>query len=194
MKPLDWVSPAPANWPDQQVVTEATEIEGSQSHTPGSVQPVAMFETLQKTTLGIVNVHKAQARTVRFQRRTGLVEHTCDDNVVADGVHAKGHEQGREVVIDETIFRERAIAVERACVRPIWRQIYTVKSVVINIDTALAEIRQVEVGLAIDEGLVRPVKADPSVALPTMIACVEGGATPGPRPTSGFHPQSCHQP
>jgi hypothetical protein len=138
--------------PDQQVVTEATEIEGSQSHTPGSVQPVTMFEALQETAPGIVNVHKAQTRTVRFERRTWFVEHIRDDNVVADGVHAKGDERGWEVVIDKTIFRERAIALERAGVRLVWRQIYAVESVVINIDTALAKIRQVEVRLAIDEG------------------------------------------
>ena len=36
--------------------------------------------------------------------------------------------------------------LSRARVRPVWQQIDTIKSVVINIDTAFAEIRKVEVG------------------------------------------------
>jgi len=42
------------------------------------------------------------------------VEHVGDDDVVADGVYSKGHEEGREVVILEIIFRKQVNAVEQA--------------------------------------------------------------------------------
>ena len=42
------------------------------------------------------------------------MEHVGDDDVVADGVYSKGHEEGREVVILEIIFRKQVNAVEQA--------------------------------------------------------------------------------
>src|SRR6267154_2838411 len=64
--------------PDEQVVAEAPEIERRQSHAPRSVQPIAVFETLQEVARGSINVHKAQSRPVGFKARTILVKHVGD--------------------------------------------------------------------------------------------------------------------
>src|ERR1700676_910013 len=40
--------PSTGELPDQQVVAEASEIERSQSHAPRSVQPIAVFQSLQQ--------------------------------------------------------------------------------------------------------------------------------------------------
>jgi len=45
--------------PDEQVVAETSEIEGSQSHAPRSVQPITMLETPQEPACRTVNIHKA---------------------------------------------------------------------------------------------------------------------------------------
>src|SRR5882724_3303920 len=71
---------------DEKVVTEPSEIKGSQSDTPRSVQPINVFETAHETTCGTVNVHKAQARSVRFEDRTLLVQHIGDDDIVANSL------------------------------------------------------------------------------------------------------------
>ncbi len=52
MKPLDCLVPAAGELPDQQIVTEASEIERCQCTRPRSIQPRSMFETPQELSRG----------------------------------------------------------------------------------------------------------------------------------------------
>lgn len=58
---------APGELSDQQTVTESSEIGRSHCHTPGSVQPIAVFE-MERT----INVHEAKAWAVSFSRRQSV--------------------------------------------------------------------------------------------------------------------------
>src|SRR5213080_4205547 len=138
--------------PDEQVMAEASEVKRSKSHAPRSVQPITVFDALQEAARGSINVHKAQARTVGFKRRTFLVEHIGDDYVVADGLHVKRHIVVRQVLIRERIFSGVAvIVIGGVLVEVLLGQVYKVKCVVINIDAALGKVCRVQEALAINE-------------------------------------------
>ncbi len=72
-------------------MAEASEIEGSQSHTPRSIQPITVLETLQELAGGSIYVHESQAWAVGFKARTFLVEHIGNDNVIANRLDVEGH-------------------------------------------------------------------------------------------------------
>src|SRR5207249_12049937 len=77
--------------PDEQVMAEASEVKRSKSHAPRSVQPITVFDALQEAARGSINVHKAQAQTVGYKRRTLLVEHIDCDYVIVNVLHVKRH-------------------------------------------------------------------------------------------------------
>src|SRR5216683_8022986 len=59
--------PSAGKLADQQIVTEAAEIERSESDTPGSIQPIAVLQAPQQLSRGRVSVHEAQSRTIGFR-------------------------------------------------------------------------------------------------------------------------------
>src|SRR4029077_1488933 len=137
---------------DEKVVAEASEIKWSESHAPGSVQPVTMFETLQELAGGSINIHKTYARAIRFKLRTFFVERISDDNVVADRLYVERDITVGELLIHKRISRGVAIAIGRVFVEVLFGQIHNVKGIVINIHAALVEVCCVEEWLTIDEG------------------------------------------
>src|SRR5437588_389160 len=143
---------ATSDLPDEQVMAEASEIKRSKSHAPWGVQPIAMFETLQEATRGSINVHKAQARTVGFKRRTFLVEHIGDDYVVADDLHVKRHVGARKLLIHKRIVgRVTVLVIGGVLVEVLLGQVYELKCVVINIHATLRKVCRVQETLAINE-------------------------------------------
>src|ERR1700688_4214201 len=138
-------------------MAEASEIKGSESHAPRSVQPVTMFETLQELASGTINIHKTQAGAVGFKLRTFLVERISDDNVIADCLHVE-----RDVAVWQALIHERiilrglAIAIGGVLVEVFLGQLHNVKRIVINIHTTFVEVCRVQKGLAIDEGAGQP--------------------------------------
>jgi hypothetical protein len=71
---------------DEEIVTEGAEVLRGKGYAPGSVEPVAMLEALEKAALGGEDVDIAKARAVGFARLTLLVESVGDDDIVADGL------------------------------------------------------------------------------------------------------------
>src|SRR5258708_33607585 len=90
--------------PYEKVVAEVSEIEGSQSHTPRSIQPITVLKTLQELARGSKYVHEPQAWAVGFKARTFFVEHIGNDNVIANRLDVEGYVIARQVVIRESIF------------------------------------------------------------------------------------------
>src|SRR5258708_32684882 len=89
---------------------EVSEMEGRQSHTPRSIQPITVLKTPQELARGSKYVYEPQAWAVGFKARTFLVEHIGNDNVVANRLDVEGHVIARQVVIRESIFRRGAAA------------------------------------------------------------------------------------
>src|SRR5882757_11576065 len=137
--------------PDQQVVAEASEIERSQSYTPRSVQPIAVFETTQEPACGTVDVHEAQAGAVGFEGRTSLVERIRNNNVVTYSLHVERHVVTRQVVIHER-FSRVATLIGGVLVGAQLGEFYRLKCVVINIYAALGEVSCIQETLVVDEG------------------------------------------
>jgi len=150
MKPLDSVSPPPANCPIKQVVTEASEIKRSESHAPRSVQPITMFETHQESPVELYMSTNPKPGPSVSKSEPYLVERIGDDNIVADRLHVEGHVGFRQLLIHERIFRGVAV-IGRILVDLSLGSVYRLKCIVINIHAALGEVGCIEVALAINE-------------------------------------------
>ncbi len=155
-------------------MTEAPEIEWSQSHAPRSVQPITVLETLQELTSGTINVHEAKSRAVGFKARTFLVEHIGDDNIVADGLHVKRHIVVRQVLIHERIFSGAAvIMIVGVFVEVLLAQVDQVKCVVINIHAAFGKVCRVQEAVAFNES-ARQARVAGSVGSLDQSHCLRG--------------------
>src|SRR5262245_12875449 len=77
------------------------------------------------------------------------MEHIGDDDVLANGLHVKGHVPARQLFILKSISGRAAVVVTSVAI--VRGESYSAKGSVIHIHAALAEVSGVEKRLAIDE-------------------------------------------
>ena len=82
-------------------MTEAPKIKRRQDHTPGSVQPIAVFQALHELPRRTVNIDEAQAWTICFKRGSFVVQGIGNYDVIADGLYVE-----RYAVIWQTFVHE----------------------------------------------------------------------------------------
>ena len=140
---------------DEEIVTESAKVLRSKRYSPGSVEPVAMLESLDKTTLGREDVDIAKARAVGFERLTLLVESVGDDNVVTYALDVERNVIAGQETIGEgfiVIVVVVLVAIAVIGILVVWVESYGVKVAVIDIDAAVVEVGCVEVAVPVDEG------------------------------------------
>jgi len=140
-------------------VTDSAEVLRGEGYSPGSVEPIAMLEALDKTPLGGEDVDIAKAWAVGFERLTPLVENIGDDNVVTDGLDVErnvvaGQETIGEgfIVIAVVVLIAVVIAVAVVLILIVRVESYAVKVGVVDVDAAVGEVGCVEVAVPVDEG------------------------------------------
>src|SRR6202012_3919479 len=127
-----------------------SEIKRSKCHAPRSVQPITVLKTLQQSTSGTENIHKAESRTVGLKARTLLVKHVGDDNIVANSLHVKRHKVARQVLIRERIVSGViVIMIVGVLIEVVLAQVDQVKCVVINVHATFGKVCRVQEALAI---------------------------------------------
>src|SRR5215510_5868724 len=128
------------------MVTETPEIERSKSNSPGSIQPLTMFQPTKKLPRRAVNVHVPQARAVGFHWGSLLVERIGNYNNVANRLHIEGHEVVRQALIDErSVYWQAWATIEAVVGGVLFVQADAVKCVVPNIDAAFRKIGGVKI-------------------------------------------------
>ncbi len=138
---------------DEEIVTDSAEVLRSESYSPGSVEPVAMLEALDKTTFGGEDVDIAKPWAVGFERLTLLVENIGDDNVVTDGLDVERNVvAGQETIGEDFIVVVVVIAVGVVLILIVRVESYAVKVAVVDIDATFGEVGCVEVAVPVDEG------------------------------------------
>ena len=136
-------------------MTDSAEVLRSESYSPGSVEPVAMLEALDKTTLGGEDVDIAKAWAVGFERLTLLVENIGDDNVVTDGLDVERNVVAGQETIGEgftviAVVVVVLIAVAVVLILIVRVESYAVKVAVVDIDATFGEVGCVEVAVPVD--------------------------------------------
>jgi hypothetical protein len=147
---------------DEEIVTESTEVLRSEGCSPGSVEPVTVFEALDKAALRGEDVDIAKAWAVGFERLTLLVENIGDDDIVAYGLDVEGYIVGGEeticegfiviaVVVVVVVVVLVAVAIAVVLILIVRVESYRVKVAVVDVDAAVVEVGSVEVTVAVDE-------------------------------------------
>ena len=171
--------PATRELPDEKGVAERSKIEGSQTHTPWSIQPVAMLQPPQKLAFRVENVHIAQTRPVGFTGSSGLVKRVGHNNIVADSLHIERRELGRQVIVREwLVLRQAGFLIEAVIIVVLLVQRNSVKAIIVEIHSSVGKVSSVEEGLPVNESFGQASVARSIVGFDDRTACVEGGAAP----------------
>ena len=128
-------------------MTVEAEVQRSERYSPGSVEPVAVFEALEQLAPGGIDIDEAQAGAGSFEGIAGEVQGVGDDDVVANGLDIEGDEVGRQTIVRErlVVVFEEALVVGMApvvitVVIVVALQLYGLEGIVVDVDALLEEV------------------------------------------------------